>query len=53
MRLSEDPDVFQPSVNAYTSVLLGEQVASKTAGRGSTPRARAFMPTPPEIALRV
>jgi len=25
----------------YTSVLLGEQAASKTAARGSTPRARA------------
>ena len=28
-------------VRPYTSVLLGEQAASKTAGRGSTPRARA------------
>ena len=27
--------------DAYTSVLLGEQPASKTGGRGSTPRARA------------
>jgi hypothetical protein len=28
----------------YTSVLLGEPAASKTASRGSTPRARAFCP---------
>ena len=29
----------------YTSVLLGESAASKTASRGSTPRARADWPT--------
>jgi hypothetical protein len=28
----------------YTSVLLGEPAASKTASRGSTPRARAHVP---------
>lgn len=28
----------------YTSVLLGEPAASKTAPRGSTPRARAHVP---------
>ena len=35
-----DPSDYQTFLT-YTSVLLGEQPASKTGGRGSTPRARA------------
>ena len=34
----------RPQGGTFTSVLLGEQAASKTAARGSTPRARAVCP---------
>ena len=41
VRVRLPSDTLAATGGNYTSVLLGEQAASKTAARGSTPRARA------------